>query len=78
MISASAQNDCRRLSLDFIAEIAEMVETHASHVRDHALMSDGGPALECSMRSMIACVKTLAQTYRELPPKPVLAESEAA
>jgi hypothetical protein len=75
--SASAQDDCRRLSLDFIAECAEIAKTHARHVADFALITDGGPALEYSMRCMVEAVKAAVQTYREMPPKPVQAESEA-
>jgi hypothetical protein len=73
----SAANDCRRLSLDFIAECAEIVQVHAGHVMDHALLGDGGPALEYSLRCMVAAVKATLQTYREMPPKTV-AKSEAA
>jgi hypothetical protein len=75
---ASSQNDIRLLRLEVIAECMALVEMHARHAIDHAVMNDGGPALDYSLRCVVAAVKAAVKTRREMLPKPSQADREAA
>ena len=70
MISTSAQDDIRFLSLDFIGEQASIAAEHLSIAQSYAALNEL-VALEYSLRRAVTHLRSAITTFEELRGDPV-------